>query len=106
MILTHKDKDGRVIAWIEYRVVNKYSEECPVSNNPHHYTYAWINDVWIHERLRSKNRFNILLRRFAKMGLELHPWLEKVYWNRGKYNRRMSCYDIRRLVNEPLQKVQ
>jgi hypothetical protein len=105
MVLTKKDSEGKVIAWSEWRIVNEFGQECVQGDDNTDYKYAWINDVWINDTFRSKNSFNAILRSFIKEGRDLFPWLKYIYWNRGKYNRRLSCYEIRRVLHEPLQKI-
>ncbi len=105
MVIDRKDTDDKVIAWVEYRVVNALGAECPEGGLKEHYDYGWINNVWIHKSYRTKNRFNNILRELTDEAHKITPWVKHMYWKRGKYDWRESCYDIRRIKDDALQKV-
>lgn len=86
MIITKKDADGRVIAYAEFRVVNEKGTEDADG------AYVWINDVWVHEAYRRRNAFNAILKEFLSSCQKRFWWVRFIYWQRGKYQDRMSLY--------------
>lgn len=106
MVVTRKNESGFVIAWGEFRIVNALGAECPEGGVKEQYDYAWINDAWVHEKFRSKEGFNMILKEFIKMKHDKLPWVNYIYWTRKKHGGRMSCYEIRRIVNESLSSVE
>jgi hypothetical protein len=97
MVITHKDFDGKVIAYAEFRLVNERGFEDPKG------IYIWINDVWVHKSFRTGDKFNEILKGFILSQADKFPWTEYIYWQRGKYDDRMSLYSrvkiLRRNIN-------
>ena len=54
MVITLKDEQGKVIAYTEYQIVNRYGKQCEQG------TYAWVNDCWIHPSIERKGTLKIL----------------------------------------------
>lgn len=87
MIVTKKDKQGKIIAYAEYLVVDSFGHQCGWGQ------YVWVNDAWVHKDYKNSN----ILKEFVKKEHAKLPWVKYIYWHRGKYSDRMSCYKIRRL---------
>ena len=92
MIITKKDNTGRVIAYAEFRLVNETGS--PEAQG----VYAWINDVWVHESLRTRNRFNSILEHFITSYSKRFPSAKYIYWQRGKHKDRMSLYYVDKII--------
>jgi plasmid replication initiation protein len=95
-IITKKDEEGRVIAYGEFRIVDDYGMEDKYGH------YAWINDVWVHEKFRTREGVNMLLKEFIDLKHQRMPWVRWIYWTRKKHGGRMSKYEIRSLLHESL----
>ena len=86
MLLTRKDQDGKVVAYVYYTPVDITGKPCKEGE------YAFVTDAWVHESIRHKDT----IRSFAKEGLRQCPQLKWAYWQRSKYNERIKMFDIRR----------
>jgi len=92
MVFTKEDQDGKVIAYAELRLVNETGAEQEKG------IYVWIHDVWVHKSLRTRNKFNAILKDFINQGRDNFPWAEFTYWTRGKYGKRMSLYGREKIL--------
>lgn len=90
MLLLRKDKEDKVIAYVEYTIVDKYGHPCEVGQ------YCWVRDIWVHRSIRHQ----FTLKDFVEEGHEKFPTVRWLYYKRGKYNDRMSIYDITRFYNK------
>jgi hypothetical protein len=86
MVIVKEDSTGRVIAYAELRLVDELGREQEKG------IYVWIHDVWVHKSLRTHNKFNAILEGFINQGKHDFQWAEYIYWQRGKYGKRMSLY--------------
>jgi len=88
MIITKKDNTGKVVAYADFRLMSETGTEEPQG------IYAWIDEVWIHESLRTRNVFNAILEDFIYTYSKQYPCAKFIYWQRGKYKDRMSLYVV------------
>lgn len=88
MIITKKDSEGRVVAYADFRLMSETGTEVAQGN------YAWIEEVWIHEPLRSRNVFNSILEDFIYTYSKKYPSAKFIYWKRKKHKDRMSLYVV------------
>ena len=82
MVETIKDYDGKVVALIAWQVVNEEGQYKDQGD------YIYIEDLWIHRDARG----NGVLRRLINL-IDKHKFATKakwVYWEREKYNHRIS----------------
>ena len=86
MLLTRKDQEGKVVAYVYYTTVDSTGRLDKDGE------YAFVTDAWVHESVRHKD----IIRDFAKEGLHQCPQLRWAYWQRSKYNERIKMFDIRR----------
>ena len=97
MVITREDAEGRVIAWAEFRRVNEKGIEDICGD------YLWVEEVWVHKDFRTRKGFNDILKAFINTYAAKYPWCQYIYWQRGKYNERMSLYNrakmLRRTIN-------
>lgn len=84
MIVTQKDEDGKVIAYGEYNIVDRFGHATAGGQ------YIFIYDTWVHEDYRDKR----LLKAMIRDRMYRHPMVKWIYWNRKKYNYRMSMYEL------------
>jgi hypothetical protein len=87
MISAWKDENDKVIAYCEFNIVNKYG--IPDNNGK----YCFVNNAWVHKNYRFKK---YLYKMFIKESWK-YPQLDFIYWQRAKYDKRISLLDIRRL---------
>ena len=88
MILTKKDNKDRVIAYLEYNVVDKIGQLCDVGQ------YIRVVDTWVHKSICERGT----LLKFFKDNIYKYPTVKWVYWWRKKYNYRDSIYSRERLL--------
>ena len=86
MLLTHKDKDDKVIAYLEYEIVDKWGHPCEGGQ------YCYVRDIFVHKSI--KNKFNF--KTWVELEHPKYPQVKFLYWQRQKYQNRMSIYDITR----------
>lgn len=82
MVTVLKDDDGKVISYCEWRLVGKSGFDKPDGK------FVWINDVWVHETFRHKNR----LGRLIDEVMRFVPSATHCYFSRKKYNSRIKMY--------------
>lgn len=87
MILIKRDDDKKVIAYVDYDIVDMCGKNCIDG------IYAFIRYMWVHESIRN----NRLIRYFIKEALIRHKQLKYIYYNRFKYNDRLRMYNIREI---------
>lgn len=80
MISTSKDNDGKVLAYIEWRLVGQSGFDKLNGE------YVWINDFWIHEDYRNGYLFRDLVNKI----LFNAPNARWCYFTRQKYGGRKS----------------
>ncbi len=90
MVCTQKDKEGKVIAYAEYNIVDSQG------NFTLNGDYAFVFDAWIHESCREGSSF---IRKWLRQERNKHPYVTYIYWTRGKYKNKMSKYEIRRIIH-------
>jgi len=92
MVVVREDDDKKVIAYAEYRLVDEKGNEDPKG------LYAWINDVWVHNDYKAKDKFNEILEYFIVSEWARFPHVQYIYWTRGKYKKRMSLYSVKKIT--------
>ena len=90
MILVERDINDKVVAYIDYEIVNSKGK---VEDDG---TYCYVRDAWIHKSF-SKQEGKRLLKWFIAKGHSMYPQVEWLYFERGKYNDRTRIYKIRRM---------
>lgn len=88
MVDTLKDKSGRVVAYIEWSLRNKFGLEERDGK------YVYVHNIWVHDDYRKKN----LIRRFINILEPKVPSFRLVYWKRSKYNGRLSMWDEKHIL--------
>lgn len=84
MILVKHDIDNKVIAYVDYDVVDiEGKSDCCGE-------YAYVRYYWVHDDYRWKN----LIKYFVEEAKKRHYCLKYIYYNRFKYNDRMKMYKI------------
>lgn len=97
MITSLKDDNGRIISYVEWRLVGKSGFDCMDGK------YVWINDVWVHSEYRHANR----LARMVDEVMRLVPHATHAYFKREKYKGRLKMFskvfwERRRQAYEPI----
>ena len=85
MLSVKKNEDGYIVAYAEYRVVNKDAQDDKDG------IYAYIKDCWIHPNYRKTT-----IRELIKQGHQRYPKLRYIYYKRKKYKGRMKMLPIER----------
>lgn len=86
MLALQHDKEGRVVAYVEYLIVDKDGS----INDQGEYCYC--KNAWVHKSVERGK----LLKEFV---MEEHmKWLQVkwLYFKRSKYNYRLRMYDIKK----------
>lgn len=86
MIRSIKDDEGKVVSYIEFYLFNKDRVFDKKGE------YIFVNECWAHETYRHLG----LLEEYIQTILPDFPSVKFVYWDREKYNRRISLYEISR----------
>jgi len=82
MIESVKNGDGSIIAYIEWQVVNAKGDFQDQGS------HIYIQDLWIHKDFRGKKLLAELIGKIDRNELANHVLY--IYWNRDKYNHRLS----------------
>lgn len=93
MLTNLKDEKGKIICYVEWRLVGPSGLEVPSGD------YVWVNDIWVHEDYRFKNKINRIIDEI----LRGFPQIKFCYFQRGKYGDRMKMLNRSQL--ERLRKV-
>jgi len=96
MIITRADEDGKIIAFAEFRLVNERGADDEKG------IYVWINEVWVHESYRSRDKFNSILKDFINSQAARFSWCEYIYWQRNKYDDKMSLYNRSKIMRRTI----
>ena len=88
MVIVKKDNTGKVVAYADFRLMSETGVEVAQGS------YAWIEEVWIHEPLRTRNVFNSILEDFIYTYSNKYPSAKFIYWKRNKHKDRMSLYVV------------
>ena len=90
MIETIKDSDNKVVAFIEWTLVDKDGKICNDG------VYVFVNELWVHESLRNGN----VIRNFIQLIASKTPQCEYGYWERRKYNCRLKMFKLEQLLKK------
>lgn len=82
MITSLKDTDGRIVAYCEWRLVGPSGYECENGE------YIFVNDCWVHEGFRMKNRINRIIDEIMR----LVPQAKYCYFQRKSKNEKVRIY--------------
>jgi hypothetical protein len=85
MIYKIHDKDDKVIAYVVYFQIDKNKT---IDENG---AYIYVEDVWVHKSIRFKDTMNKML--YGLLPLYNNKY---IYWQRCKYNDRISLYEVMR----------
>lgn len=88
MIEVEKNKQGFVIAHIEWLPVNRNGK---FDNNG---KYVWVDNLEIHPDYQR----NGIIRKFMNRIAEKAPQAEYAYWDRDKYNWRIKLFRRNQLI--------
>ncbi len=89
MIVTIKDKDDRVTAYAEFRLVDHAGRDCEVGR------WIWIGSIWVHKSIQRQG----MLKKLLRTHIGRFPTAKWIYFRRHKkYGGRMRQYDIRRMI--------
>jgi hypothetical protein len=86
VIKAYKNNGGYVYAYCEYQLVN----EDGTPNDDGDFLYVF--NAWVHEDRRSRK----IIDRFIYDILMKHDNVKFVYWNRSKYDNKLSLYNVSR----------
>ncbi len=86
MLALQHDKDGKIVAYAEYTIVN--SKAIPDKNGD----YAFVYDTWCHNSVQCKG----VLRDFVLQEHGKFPQVNWIYYYRSKHNNRLKTFNIRR----------
>ena len=94
MLVTCKDNEGRVIAYTEYQIVNKFGHPCEVGE------YIWINDVFIHKDYEHKHLLKYMLQKelIKYMKNDKPLKVRWMYWFRREKGKPNKTYDLKKLL--------
>ena len=84
MIVSCKDKDGKIIAYTSFQIVDKWGHPCAVGQ------FVFIEDCWIHQDYQKKG----LLRYMLEKRRYKYPIVKWIYWERRDKNKPLKTYDI------------
>jgi len=90
MVSVKHDTDGKVIAYIEYFIVNQYG--IPDDNG----RWCYVRYLWLWEGCRGMG----LVREFLNKEIPKYPNVEKIYWKNDRHNERMKEFDSAKLTKE------
>jgi len=90
MISSIKNNDGCIVAYIEWYSLN------PALLHDDHGNYLWVQDIWIHEKLRGKNIIRNLIDEILKSKYSNH--IQFIRWRNDKHNRVSKVYTIERFL--------
>ena len=82
MVTCLKDKEGRIIAYCEWRLVGDSGLEVPNGR------YVWVNDLWVHRVFRGKNKVNRIIDEIMRMV----PQADYCYFQRKHVNEKLHLY--------------
>ena len=82
MITSLKDAEGRIIAYCEWRLVGQSGYETPNGE------FIWVNDMWVHEDYRFKNRVNRIIDEIMR----LVPQAKYCYFERKAKNKHLHLF--------------
>lgn len=82
MISSLKDKEGRIIAYVEWRLVGQSGFDKQDGE------YVYINDIWVHGDYRMKH----LLNRMTDEVMRQVPTAKYCYFQRLKRNENLRMY--------------
>ena len=82
MIAVKKDKEGRVIAYCEWRLVGQSGYECPNGK------YVYVPDIWVHSSTRHQHLINEIIDDV----MALVPQAEYCYFQRKDYNNKVRIF--------------
>lgn len=85
MVTDLKDSEGRIIAFCEWRIVGPSGYEVPNGE------YIWVNDCWVHEKYRFKNKVG----RIVDEILRMVPQAQYCYFQRKDVSDKLHIYSRR-----------
>lgn len=96
MITSLKDSEGKIIAYCEWRLVGPSGYEVPSGQ------YIWVNDMWVHEGCRFKNKVGRIVDEIMRMVpqaqycyFQRKDVSEKVHiYTRSQWERRRKAYEV------------
>ena len=90
MVTSIKDNEGKVIAYAEYRIVDKNGIDTKEGE------YCWINDCYIAPQFR----YCGLLKEMLRIEFKKHNWVRWIYFIRSIHNERTRIYDIKKFLKK------
>jgi len=90
VLAVEKDIDGKIIAYVEYFIVNGDG------NLDDNGKFCYVRYLWLWEGCRGEG----LIRKFLNQEIPRYKQVEKIYWKFEKYNNRIKEFDIHRLLKE------
>lgn len=85
MITSLKDNDGKIIAYVEWRVVG------PSGYDVDQGEYVWVNDCWVHERYRGTHKIS----RMIDEVMNAVPLAQYCYFQRKDVSDKVHLYSRR-----------
>lgn len=82
MLEVKKDDKDKVIAYLEWQIVNKHGIGREDGE------YLFVRDIWIHKDYERKN----IIREFIEKIRYQTPYVLWIYWQRKKYNDRVKLF--------------
>ena len=90
MIETIRDDEDKVVAYIEWSLVNNSGRTSKLGK------YIFVNELWIHKSLRRGK----ILRGFIQLIGTKTPTARYAYWERRKYDCRMKMFKVEQLLKK------
>ena len=90
MLETKKDKEGKIIAFLEWNLLDDNGQFDNKGN------WAWVEEVFIHKDYRQ----NGILKELSQIARKKIPWVKNFYFRRKKYNERQRHYSISKYLKE------
>jgi len=82
LLTSLKDNEGKIISYCEWRLVGESGLEVPSGK------YVWVNDFWVHEKYRNKNKVNRMIDEIMR----IVPQAEYVYFQRKNVSDKIHIY--------------
>ena len=94
MVTNIKDKNGKIVSYLEYSLTDKAGNENLEGD------FVLVRDYWVHEKFR--HRKTILWQLIKKMlpNILSARW---VYWERQKYDGKAQIYPVKKFIRKAIE---
>jgi len=91
VLLIRKDKDDKIIAYIDFQIVDRWGHLTEGGQ------YCYVRDAYIWRGIRGNLS---IFRRWVEREHPKYPQVRWIYFQRSKYNKRLSIYDITKFYKQ------